>query len=71
MVFRSPQKSFQMNHEQVETVKHIGDAVSVLTVIGALSALLPPIAALFTIIWTGLRIYESKTVQRLLGRPDA
>jgi len=29
---------------------------------------LPPIASLLTIIWLGLRIYESQTVQGLLGK---
>ncbi len=57
-----------MNHEQLEAAKHAGDAVSVLVVAGALASILPPIAAMFTIIWTVIRIYETKTVQRLLGR---
>jgi hypothetical protein len=34
----------------------------------ALAAWLPPVASLFTIVWLGLRIYESDTVQGLLGR---
>ena len=48
------------------------DAVSVVTVLGTIGDVLPPLAALFTLIWTGLRIYETKTVQRLLGKdsPD-
>jgi hypothetical protein len=51
-----------------ETTKHIVDGLSVATVLGALTAWLPPLAALFTIIWTGLRIYETRTVQGWLGR---
>ena len=51
-----------------ETTKHAIDAVSVFTVIGTLSDALPPLAALFTILWTGLRIYESDTVQGILGK---
>lgn len=51
-----------------ESSKHIVDAVSIFTVVGTLGEILPPIAALFTIIWTGIRIYETKTVQRALGR---
>jgi len=51
-----------------ETTKHAIDAVSVFTVIGTLSDILPPLAALFTIVWTGLRIYESETVQKALGK---
>ncbi len=51
-----------------ETVKHIADGVSVITVIGTLAEILPAIAALFTIIWTGFRIYELDTVQSWLKR---
>ena len=51
-----------------ETTKHAIDAVSVFTVIGTLSDALPPLAALFTILWTGLRIYESDTVQGMIGK---
>ena len=57
-----------MKHETVEAVKHVGDAASFITVIGALAEVLPAIAALFTIIWTGIRIYETNTVQRWLGK---
>jgi hypothetical protein len=41
-----------------ESTKHIVDV-------------LPAVAALFTIIWTGIRIYETDTVQRLLGKQNA
>jgi hypothetical protein len=51
-----------------ETVKHVADGVSVLTVIGTLAEILPAVAALFTIIWTGFRIYELDTVQSWLKR---
>lgn len=47
-----------------ESVKHTIDAASVFAVGGALMGWLPAIAALFTIIWTGIRIYETRTVQR-------
>jgi len=53
-----------------ETTKHAIDAVSVFTVIGTLSDLLPPMAALVTIIWTGIRIYETQTVRGWLGKDD-
>lgn len=46
----------------------IGDAVSVAVVIATLAQWLPAIAAGLSIIWTAIRIYESKTVQSLLGR---
>ena len=51
-----------------EAVKQIADGVSVITVIGTLAGILPSIAAVFTIIWTGIRIYETDTVQRWLGQ---
>lgn len=51
-------------------VKHLFDAGSVATMIATFAGWLPSIAALFTIVWTGVRIYESKTVQRLLGRKE-
>ena len=56
------------NHQDVELLKGFLDGVSVIAVIGALTQVLPAVAALFTIIWTGIRIYESKTVQDLLNR---
>jgi hypothetical protein len=52
--------------DQHETVKHVADALSIVTVLGTLMQWLPSVAALFTIIWTTIRIYETKTVQRWL-----
>jgi len=49
-------------------MKSLVDGVSVIATVGTLIEMLPSIAALFTIVWTGIRIYETKTVQRLLGR---
>jgi hypothetical protein len=51
-----------------ESTKTILDGLSVVTVLGALVDLLPGVAALFTIIWTGIRIYETDTVQKMLGK---
>lgn len=53
-----------------ETAKAAGDAVSIVTVVGTLAEVLPAIAALLTIIWTGFRIYELDTVQRWLGKSN-
>ena len=53
-----------MKPENVEVVKQIGDGLSVVTAIGTLVQVLPSIAALFTIVWTGMRIAEM-----LAGRP--
>ena len=52
----------------VEHVKQVVDGISMATVVGALVDLLPAIAAIFTIVWTGIRIYETKTVQKWLGK---
>lgn len=54
-----------------EGTKQAIDAVSVLTVVGTLSDILPPMAALITIVWTAIRIYETDTVQGLLGKPPS
>jgi hypothetical protein len=51
-----------------ETFKHIIDALSIVTVVGTLAEMLPSIAAAFTIIWTGIRIWETDTVKRITGR---
>jgi len=53
-----------------EPAKHVVDALSILTVLGTLVEILPAIAALLSIVWSLLRIYESKTVQRWLGKKD-
>lgn len=51
-----------------EATKQAVDAVSVVTVIGTLADILPAVAALFTIVWTGFRIYELQTIQNWLKR---
>ena len=48
--------------------KHLLDGASIFTAIGSFLAWLPSIAALFTILWTGIRIYETKTVQKWLKK---
>lgn len=48
--------------------KQVLDGLSVVTVLGALVDILPAIAALFTIVWTGIRIYETDTVQGWIER---
>ena len=52
----------------IEHAKQVVDGISMATVVGALGDLLPAIAAIFTIVWTGIRIYETKTVQKWLGK---
>ena len=43
-------------------MKEVVDTISVATGVGALAGLLPAVAALFTIVWTGIRIWETETV---------
>ena len=57
--------------EHHETAKNIADALSILTVIGTLIDMLPSLAALISIVWSVIRIYETKTVQGWLGKQGA
>ena len=59
-----------MAAHSTETIKHVTDGLSLITVIGTLAQVLPAIAALFSIIWSGFRIYETKTVQGWLGKGE-
>ncbi len=54
--------------ELPEGVKAAGDLLSIATLVGSLASLLPAVASILTIIWTVIRIYETRTVQQLLGR---
>jgi len=51
-----------------EESKQAVDVIAASTALGSMIAWLPPLASLFTCIWLGLRIYESDTVQGLLGK---
>lgn len=51
-----------------EDMKQVVDTVSVATAVGTVAAILPPLAALFTIIWTLIRIWETETVQDLFHK---
>lgn len=58
-----------MNWDDVpDGLKHFVDLLSVTTLLGTLTEMLPHVAASLTIIWTALRIYETRTVQGWLGR---
>jgi hypothetical protein len=52
----------------VEHAKQLGDAASVAVVLGTLAAWLPAIAALVSIVWGLIRIYETNTVQGWMTR---
>jgi hypothetical protein len=38
------------------------------TAVATVAGWLPAVAAIFTIVWTGIRIYESRTVQHIVMR---
>ena len=57
-------------HDQ-ETLKHMIDGASILTVIGTLVEFLPAVSAILSIVWVAIRIYETETVQKLVGRKKA
>jgi hypothetical protein len=57
-----------MKHEVSEGTKHAVDALSVVTVVGTLVEFLPAIAAIFTIVWTAIRIWETETVRGWRGK---
>lgn len=56
-----------MQHLQ-ETEKHILDIAAIGAWIGALAGWLPAIAAALSIVWTVIRICETRTVQRWVRR---
>jgi hypothetical protein len=51
-----------------ESTKQIVDTFSVATMVGTLAGLLPALAAVLTIIWTAIRIWETDTVQDLFQK---
>lgn len=57
--------------EHNETAKGAIDALSLVTVVGTLVDVLPAIAAIFSIVWSAIRIYETETVQRWLGKGES
>jgi hypothetical protein len=52
----------------IENTKTTIDVAAASITVGTVMSILPAIAALFTIIWTIIRIYETKTVQKILSR---
>lgn len=57
-----------MAQHTTEGVKHAVDGISVLTVVGTLADILPALAALFSLVWSIIRIMETKTVRQWLGK---
>ena len=56
---------------QHDTAKVVADGAAVLTTVGVMVTWLPPLASLFTIIYLGLRIWETDTVRKLTNRKKA
>ena len=54
-----------------DSTKHLLDFASIFTAVGTLLTWLPHLAAIFTILWTGIRIYETKTVQKAVANRKA
>ena len=49
-------------------VKNIADAAAAATAVGTVMEVIPSIAGIFTIIWLGIRIWESPTVQGMVDK---
>jgi len=58
-----------------EHLKQIADVVSVTTIFGTLMGILPSVAAVLSIVWSLVRLYETRTVRgiiaKLKGNSDA
>ena len=59
---------FRVKMMMDEELKTVVDVLAVSGTAGALMGWLPPLAALFTLIWTGIRIWETDTVKKLTNR---
>ena len=53
-----------------EQSKETLDVLAASTGVLSLAAWLPPMASLFTIVWLGIRIYESKTMQDIINKKN-
>lgn len=56
------------HHDLPDAAKYALDGLSVATLLGAIAQLLPHLATLLTVIWMTIRIYETPTFQRWLGK---
>jgi sorbitol-specific phosphotransferase system component IIC len=57
-----------MMNQVDEHLKQTLDLVSITTVFGTLMGILPSIAALLSIVWSVVRLYETDTVQKLIAK---
>jgi hypothetical protein len=60
-----------MQTDAHEHAKAVVDALSIATVVGTLAQVLPSIAALFSIVWSIIRIWETKTVQSWFNKGES
>jgi len=51
----------------VESTKEAMDIAAASTAVMSMAAWLPPTASILTIVWLGIRIYESDTVQSIVN----
>lgn len=51
----------------VEETKEMLDVAAASTAVLSMAAWLPPTASILTIVWLGIRIYESDTVQSIVN----
>jgi len=52
----------------MQETKDVIDVAAASTGVLTMISWLPPIASLFTIVWLGLRIYESETIQKIVKK---
>ncbi len=57
-----------MQTETFDQIKHVCDALSLGVVVATLASWMPAFASILSILWMGLRIYETKTVQGWVNR---
>ena len=58
-------------NEHSESTKYLVDGLSLFTVVGTLMEMLPSVSALLSIVWVSIRIYETETVQKMLGNKES
>ena len=54
----------------VEDTKEMLDVAAASTAVLSMAAWLPPTASILTIVWLGIRIYESDTIQSIVNKTD-
>lgn len=60
--------TIKMISELSQTDKHTIDIMGLVSLAGVFANILPSLVLFLTLIWTALRIYETDTVQKILGK---